>query len=289
MDTFTFFQHNPLSFVIAIGFVGLLIGSFLNVVIYRLPIITQREWTQECAEISSNTASKEYPTFSLSQPRSCCPQCKAPITAWLNIPILSYLFLRGKCRQCQTAISVRYPLVEALTAGLSVLVALHFGISWACLAALCFTWSLVALTFIDIDHQLLLDRITLPLLWLGLFVNLFSTFTDLHSAVIGALSGYLSLWLVYQVFRLITGKEGMGYGDFKLLAAIGAWLGWEVLPTVIILSSLVGAIVGISLIIFKRHASQTPIPFGPYLAAAGFIALLWGQSITDIYQNWLLI
>ena len=288
MELLAYFQQNPLFFAVSIGFLGLLIGSFLNVVIYRLPIIIQREWSQECAELSG-TAQKVFGPFSLSQPRSCCPTCNAPINALLNIPLISYLFLRGKCRHCKVNISIRYPLIEILTAGLSALVAIYFGVSWSCLAALCFTWSLITLTFIDVDHQLLLDNITLPLLWLGLFANIFGTFTDLQSAVIGALAGYLSLWLVYQAFKLITGKEGMGYGDFKLLAAIGAWLGWQILPTVIILSSLVGAIIGISLIVFKRHASQTPIPFGPYLAAAGFIALIWGQTITDAYQNWLLI
>jgi leader peptidase (prepilin peptidase)/N-methyltransferase len=224
-------------------------------------------------------------TFNLSTPRSRCPHCGHAITALENIPVISYLFLGGKCRECKAGISVRYPLIETLTATLSAIVAWQFGFSAACLGALLLTWSLIALTFIDLDHQLLPDKITLPLVWLGLFFNLFSTFTDLSSSVIGAIAGYLALWSVYHLFRLVTGKEGMGYGDFKLLAALGAWMGWQLLPMIVLLSSLVGAVVGISLILLKNHQRDIPIPFGPYLAAAGWIAFLWGDTINHVYLS----
>jgi leader peptidase (prepilin peptidase)/N-methyltransferase len=278
-------QSNNILFIILVGLFSLLVGSFLNVVIYRLPLMMQREWRAQCAELAGNTP-EQADTFNLNKPRSHCPKCNTTIRAWQNIPVLSYLLLRGKCKICQHPISIRYPSIEALTALLSMLVAFHFGVGWTCLAALLLTWSLLALTFIDVDHQLLPDNLTLPLLWLGLFANLFGLFTDLRSAVIGALAGYLILWLVYQAFKLATGKEGMGYGDFKLLAALGAWLGWQYLPAILILSSLVGAIIGGSMILIRRHQSQIPIPFGPYLACAGFIALLWGDKINTAYQSW---
>lgn len=278
-------NQSPLLFVTLVGLVSLLIGSFLNVVIYRLPKMMEQDWQAQCAELVGSEP-VEITVFNLNQPRSHCPQCKTMIRAWQNIPVLSYLLLRGKCKTCQHSISIRYPSIEALTGVASVLVAAHFGFGWPCFAALVFTWTLIALTFIDVDHQLLPDNLTLPLVWLGLFVNLFGTFADLRSAVIGALAGYLILWLVYQAFKLITGKEGMGYGDFKLLAAIGAWLGWQFLPITIILSSVVGIIIGGGLMLIRRQESQIPIPFGPYLACAGFIALLWGDKINAAYQSW---
>ena len=285
MDLIALLQASPFWFVLVVSVLGLLVGSFLNVVIYRLPIMMEQEWKAQCDELNNQTSEIVAP-FTLSTPRSRCPHCNHAITAIENIPVISYLFLGGKCKQCKAPISKRYPLIETLTGLLSGIVAWHFGFDWACLGALLLTWSLITLTFIDIDHQLLPDSITLPLLWLGIVFNLFTVYTDLTSSVIGALAGYLSLWLVFHGFRLVTGKEGMGYGDFKLLAALGAWFGWLILPSIILLSSLVGAIVGISLIVFRQHQRNVPIPFGPYLAAAGWIALVWGDSITYAYLNW---
>ncbi|PHS29752.1 MAG: prepilin peptidase [Methylophaga sp.] len=279
-------QASPALFIVFVSLLGLLIGSFLNVVIYRLPIMMQKEWQQQCDELNGKEL-EPTEAFTLSQPRSRCPQCGHEITALENIPILSYLVLGGKCKQCKAAITARYPLIEAFTGLLSGLVAWQFGFDWSCLGALLLTWSLISLSFIDIDHQLLPDSITLPLMWLGIIFSFFTAYTDLHSSVIGAIAGYLSLWLVYQGFKLVTGKEGMGYGDFKLLAALGAWLGWSLLPTIVLLSSLVGAIIGISLILFRKHQRNVPIPFGPYLAAAGWIALMWGGQINVLYINWI--
>ncbi len=278
------FQSSPPLFITFISVLGLLIGSFLNVVIYRLPIMMENDWRQQCDELND----KETNTieFSLSTPRSRCPHCNHAITALENIPVISYLFLAGKCKQCKALISKRYPLIEMLTGLLSGIVAWQFGFEWTCLGGLFFTWSLIALTFIDVDHQLLPDSITLPLLWFGIFFNLFSVYTDLQSSVIGAIAGYLSLWLIFHAFKLATGKEGMGYGDFKLLAAIGAWLGWSLLPSIILLSSLVGATIGITLVILRQHQRDIPIPFGPYLAAAGWITLIWGNEINTAYLNW---
>lgn len=278
-------QQSPSFLIACVTVLGLMVGSFLNVVIYRLPVMMEREWKQQCAELNGEVTEPSDP-FTLSRPRSACPHCRHQITAIENIPVLSYLVLRGRCRSCQAPISIRYPLIELLTGILSGIVAYHFGFDWTCLGALLLTWSLIALTFIDVDHQLLPDSITLPLLWLGLFFNLSGQFTTLESAVIGALAGYLSLWSVFHLFRLVTGKEGMGYGDFKLLAALGAWLGWSTLPAIILLSSLVGAVVGISLIVIARHGRDIPIPFGPYLAAAGWIALIWAEPINMAYLNW---
>lgn len=261
---------------------SLLVGSFLNVVIHRIPMMMQQDWLKQANEILDQPSQADTP-ISLSRPRSHCPHCHAPIHAWQNIPVISYLFLRGRCAHCDDRISPRYPLIELLTAILSTVVAAELGFGWPLLAGLLFTYFLVALTFIDVDHQLLPDSLTLLLLWLGLFVNLFGTFTDLQSAVIGAIAGYLVLWLVYQSFRLLTGKEGMGFGDFKLLAALGAWLGWQLLPIIVLLSSLVGAVVGIALIVCKRHQRSQPIPFGPYLAAAGWLAFVWGEQLNQAY------
>ena len=274
--------QNLTSFSLICGVFGLLVGSFLNVVIHRLPKMMDYDWLTQCAELRGESP-PVHESLSLSRPRSRCPSCGHAISALENIPVLSWLFLRGKCSSCSAPISPRYPAVELLTAVLFAFAAGWFGATWATLGALIFIGALIALTFIDFDTQLLPDSITLPLLWLGLLFNLRGVYTDLHSAVIGALAGYLSLWLVYWAFKLATGKEGMGYGDFKLLAAIGAWLGWQMLPLVILLSSLVGAIVGIVLIIAARHGRNVPIPFGPYLASAGLLALFCGNDLTGFY------
>ncbi len=271
-------------FVSIASLVGLCIGSFLNVVIHRLPKMMEQEWRLQCAEINGLDAVESEPSLTLSHPRSRCPHCGHQITALENIPLISYLFiLKGKCSSCKAAISVRYPLIEALTALISGATAYYFGPSWQAIGALLLIWALIALSTIDFDTQLLPDSITLPLVWLGITFNLFNTFTSLESAAIGAMAGYLSLWSVFWLFKLATGKEGMGYGDFKLLAALGAWLGWKLLPTVILLSSIVGAVVGIVLIAFTKHGRDNPIPFGPYLAAAGAIALFWGEKINRQY------
>ncbi|HDX8615395.1 TPA: prepilin peptidase [Aeromonas dhakensis] len=263
---------------------SLMIGSFLNVVIHRLPIMLEREWQAEyLSYFNPETQLQQEERYNLMVPRSACPHCGHAITAMENIPLLSWLWLKGRCRECQAPISSRYPLVELLTALLSLVVAATFPPGWGLLAALLLTWVLVALTFIDLDKMLLPDQLTLPLLWGGLLFNLAGGFAPLADAVIGAMAGYLVLWSLYWAFKLLTGKEGMGYGDFKLLAALGAWLGWQALPIVLLLSSLVGAIIGISLILLRNHHQNKPIPFGPYLAIAGWIALLWGDTITRWY------
>ncbi len=272
----------------AAAFLGLIIGSFLNVVIHRLPAMMMREWRLQCQELLAvdESAETEREPFNLSTPPSRCPGCGHLIRPWENIPLLSYLLLKGRCSACGHPISWRYPLVEALTAVLSVLVVWHFGFQWQSAAALLLTWALIPLVFIDLDHQLLPDDITLPLLWTGLGVSLFGIFADPRSAILGAMAGYLSLWSVYILFKWLTGKEGMGHGDFKLLALFGAWLGWQAIPLIILLSSLVGAVVGIALMVARRHERGTPIPFGPYLAAAGWIAMMWGDVITQTYLDW---
>ena len=264
------------------GLLGLCVGSFLNVVIHRLPKIMEQEWQAQCAELQGESASTAA-TLSLAKPRSRCPACGHPISALENIPVLSYLMLKGKCAGCGLAISARYPIIEILTALLSAYTAWHFGPTVQTAGALLLIWSLIALAAIDFDTQLLPDSITLPLLWLGLLFNLNQTYVDLPAAVLGAMGGYLALWTVFWLFKLATGKDGMGYGDFKLLAALGAWLGWQMLPAIILLSSVVGAIVGIALIIVARRGRNIPIPFGPYLAAAGGIALFWGPQLTNRY------
>jgi leader peptidase (prepilin peptidase)/N-methyltransferase len=275
-------QDNPALFVTVCGLLGLMVGSFLNVVIHRLPKMMEREWHAQCAELSGEPI-PESAAYNLLVPRSACPHCQHAIGALENIPVISYLMLRGKCKGCGAHISMRYPVVETLSGLLSAYAAWHFGFGLAAGAALIMVWALIALTFIDFDTQLLPDAITLPLLWLGLLLNINATFTSLTDAVIGAMAGYLVLWSVYWLFKLVTGKEGMGYGDFKLLAAIGAWLGWTMLPLTILLSSLVGAVVGIALIIVAKHGRNIPIPFGPYLAGGGLIALFWGQPLTQSY------
>jgi leader peptidase (prepilin peptidase)/N-methyltransferase len=275
-------QTSPLAFITLAGLLGLMVGSFLNVVIHRLPKMMERDWHAQCAELTGQPAQTAQP-YNLLVPRSACPHCGHAISALENIPVLSYLFLRGKCKGCGAAISMRYPTVEAISGALSAFAAWHFGFGAAGIAAIVFIWALIALTFIDFDTQLLPDDITLPLLWLGLLLNLNGVFTSLANAVIGAATGYLVLWSVYWAFKLATGKEGMGFGDFKLLAAIGAWFGWQMLPLVILLSSLVGAVVGIALIVVAKHGRNIPIPFGPYLAGGGLIALFWGEPLTQRY------
>ena len=275
-------QQNSTVFYGLIIFVGLAFGSFLNVVIYRLPRMMEQEWHSQCRELLE-LAAEEKSKISLAFPASACPKCGHKILFWENIPVFSYLILKGRCSDCSTRISLQYPLIEAFTATLSVVVAWKFGVSWQTVLALFLTWSLIALTMIDFHKQLLPDSITLPLLWLGLIANIFEVFTTLESAVIGAIAGYLALWSVYHLFKLVTGKEGMGFGDFKLLGALGAWLGWKVLPLIILLSSLVGAVIGIALIVITRHDKNIPIPFGPYLAIAGWIALIWGEGMIRIW------
>jgi leader peptidase (prepilin peptidase)/N-methyltransferase len=271
-------------YITACVLLGLCVGSFLNVVIHRMPRIMEARWRAECAELTSQEApAKER--YNLVVPRSRCPSCGHGITVLENLPVLSYIALGGKCSACSARISPRYPIVEVLTGALSGFIAWHFGFSAVAAAAMFFAWTMTALAFIDLDTFYLPDDLTLPLLWAGLLFNLGGGFTDLPSAVIGAAAGYLILWLVFWIFKVVTGKEGMGYGDFKLLAAIGAWLGWKMLPLVILLSSFVGAIVGIFLIILARHGRNVPIPFGPYLAIAGLVALLYGETLTRNYLD----
>lgn len=307
-------QNNAVVFYGVVAFLGLFVGSFLNVVIYRLPIMMRNEWREAAEEFAVEEAAEkvaasqslvtdaehtavssasqagldtqsetQHGTFNLSVPRSRCPKCNNLITWWQNIPVLSYLFLRGKCHKCKTPISMRYPAIELVTMVLSLVVAWHFGATLQCVLGIITTWFLVAMTMIDFDTYLLPDVLTLPLMWIGLIASLLPVFTDVRSAVIGAAAGYAVLWCVYQLFKILTGKEGMGFGDFKLLAALGALLGWQQLPMIILLSSLLGAIVGISIIAITSRDKNIPIPFGPYLAGAGWIAMLWGEKMTNAY------
>ncbi len=288
-------RQNPVIFYGVVAFVSLMIGSFLNVVIHRLPIMMERAWREGLEELSEGnvTTEPDDPTpvtekpesFNLAVPRSRCPSCGKEISAWQNIPIISYLMLGGKCASCKTPMSQRYPIVEFVTMALSLLVAWQLGPTPQAALGIIVTWFFVAMTMIDFDHQLLPDSLTLPLMWIGLLAALIPVFTDLQSAVIGAAAGYMILWLVYQLFRLVTGKEGMGFGDFKLLAAIGALLGWQALPVVILLSSVVGAVVGVAIIAVTGRDKNIPIPFGPYLAAAGWIAMLWGDGLSNWYYG----
>ena len=273
----------PLAFVITALVLGLVIGSFLNVVIWRLPKMLEREWRMQAHDVLGLPGETPLPTYNLMLPHSQCPHCAHRIRAWENIPVLSYLFLRGRCSNCATPISKRYPLTELACGLLSAFVAWHFGFGWPAALMLVLTWGLLAMSLIDADHQLLPDALVLPLLWLGLIANHFGFFTDLDDALWGAVAGYLSLWSVYWLFKLLTGKEGMGHGDFKLLAMLGAWGGWQILPLTILLSSLVGAVLGLILLRLRNAQTSTPIPFGPYLAIAGWIALLWGGQITASY------
>ncbi|MFD2229708.1 prepilin peptidase [Alkalimarinus sediminis] len=282
MQNFEIFLNSPIFLYPSIFILGLIIGSFLNVVIFRIPKMLEQEWKSQCCELLE-TECKEEPKVTLSTPNSTCPKCGHEIKPWENIPVISYLFLRGKCSSCKTSISLRYPIIELVTGVLSLSVICVIGANWAGFSALILTWVLIALTMIDFDTQLLPDNMTLPLVWLGLIVNANGLFVPLEEALWGAVAGYLSLWAVYHGFKLLTGKEGMGFGDFKLLAALGAWMGWQLLPVIILLSSLVGAVVGILLIAIKGRDKNIPIPFGPYLAAAGWLALLWGHDITQAY------
>jgi leader peptidase (prepilin peptidase)/N-methyltransferase len=281
-----YLQQNNWAFLLFTLFIGLSVGSFLNVVILRLPKMMEKQWRSDCAELHGEIKTAPDEPFNLSQPASHCPKCRHKIRFYENIPVLSWLFLKGRCSQCRAPISPRYPIVETATGLFSLAVANHFGFEWATLAALSLTWALIALSVIDFDVQLLPDNITLPFLWLGLLLSLGTLFTDPRSSIIGAAAGYLSLWGVYQLFKRLTGKEGMGYGDFKLLAMLGAWLGWQYLPQIILLSALVGAVVGILLIVLRGRDRNIPIPFGPYLAAAGWISLMWGEQINQSYLRW---
>lgn len=297
-------QTFPAALILTCLLLGLVVGSFLNVVIYRLPKMMEQEWHEQCLEFTrsqtnihqSDLAVRSHQTpiavapaaaYNLLTPRSSCPHCRHPIGALENIPVISYVLLGGKCKACRMPISPRYPIIEASSGVLCALAATYFGFGMHTLGALLLIWLLLTLTAIDFDTMLLPDDLTLPLLWIGLLLNLFATFTDLHSAVIGAIVGYLALWSVYWLFKLTTGKEGMGYGDFKLLAALGAWFGWQMLPLILVLSSMVGATIGIGLMIFFRHGRNTPIPFGPYLAGGGLIALFWGEALTRQYLHFI--
>ena len=282
MSFLEFLQAVPAAFIGVCLFLGLMVGSFLNVVIHRLPKMMEFGWRQQCAELRGEEPAVT-PAYNLVIPRSACPHCNHAIGVLENIPVLSYLLLRGKCKGCGAAISPRYPVIEAISGVLCAYAAWRFGFGPVTAGALLLIWALLALTAIDFDTQLLPDDITLPLLWLGLLFNLFGVFASLPSAVLGAMFGYLALWGVYWLFKLVTGKEGMGYGDFKLLAALGAWMGWQMLPLIIMLSSMVGAVVGITLIVAAKHGRSVPIPFGPYLAGGGLIALFWGKALTQGY------
>ena len=283
MTPFDLLATSPTAFTLTALFLGLLVGSFLNVVIHRLPIMLNRDWKTQSREILALPPEPQAERYDLILPNSTCPHCAHKIRAVENIPIISYLFLKGRCSSCRAPISKRYPLVELTSGLLTAFVAYHFGFGYPALAFMVLTWALLAMSMIDVDHQLLPDAIVLPLLWLGLIVNAFGLFTDLTSALWGAVFGYGALWLVFWLFKLVTGKEGMGYGDFKLLAMLGAWGGWQILPLTVLLSSLVGAVLGVIMLRVRNQATSTPIPFGPYLAIAGWIALLWGAQITASY------
>lgn len=298
-DIFQLMADSPTFFVSFIFVLSLLVGSFLNVVIYRLPVMMELAWKAEINEYSASLDSSKVNSetdsttnndevFNLVKPDSTCPKCQHKIRAWENIPVFSWLLLAGKCSQCKNPISVRYPLVELATGLLSALVAWHFGFGLAGFAAVLATWLLVAMTFIDLDTMLLPDQLTLPLLWIGLLISIESPFVSTQDAIVGAAVGYLCLWSLYWAFKLLTGKEGMGYGDFKLLSAIGAWVGWQHLPVVVLLSSFVGAIVGITLLSIQGKDKSQPIPFGPYLATAGWLTLLYGDWIVELYWQWIL-
>ena len=284
MEIVWFLQENFTIFLAIVFVLGLLIGSFLNVVIYRLPSIMEQQWKTECQEfLEIQPGDDSSAVISLSTPASSCRTCGHEIRAWENIPIISYLFLKGRCSNCNSKISIRYPLIELASGLASLTIAMHFGFSWLTLIGLVLTYALIALSMIDFDHQILPDNIIYPVLWLGLLISIPGLLTDMQSALIGAAAGYLSLWSVFWLFKLLTGKEGMGHGDFKLLALFGAWLGWQYLPQIILLSSLVGAVIGISMMIFLGRDRNIPIPFGPYLAIAGWISLLYGEEINSAY------
>ncbi|MFT7053774.1 MAG: leader peptidase (prepilin peptidase)/N-methyltransferase [Psychromonas sp.] len=285
-DIVILLEHNPQYLYGIVTILGLLIGSFLNVVIYRLPAMMEREWKVECADSFPDANIKiETDAFNLVLPHSRCPNCQHLIGPTENIPVISWLLQKGRCKHCRCKISKRYPSIELLTAILSLAVAYLVPFGWPLLFALVFTWVLISLTFIDFDTMLLPDSLTLPLLWLGLLINVSGTFTDLTSSVLGATFGYLTLWSIYWLFKIVTGKEGMGYGDFKLLAALGAWFGWQALPLIILLSSFSGAIIGIAIVLASKDKLSRPMPFGPYLAVAGWLFLVYGNSLTEIYYS----
>ncbi len=278
MNLITFFQENHYIFIATVGILGLIVGSFLNVVIYRLPLILKHEYENECLNYLGHPSSTKQHSFNLATPRSYCPKCKTQLLWWQNIPIISYALLKGKCHNCEKPISWRYPLVEALCSVVTIFVVAYYNTSIQTLPILTLSWTLIVATFIDFERQLLPDDLTLPLIWLGLLLNTAYTFTSPQSAIIGAASGYLFLWLIAKTFKLIRKIDGMGYGDFKLLAVFGAWLGWQLLPLIILVASLIGLIVAVLLIIYKKHTLDKPIPFGPYLALAGWSAFFWGQT-----------
>ena len=285
MELSLYLSTQPLAFILVSLVLGLIVGSFLNVVIYRLPVMLERQWREQCHEFLelAETSSDNNKKFNLSTPASTCPHCQHKIKPWENIPVISYLFLRGRCSECKQSIALRYPTIELVCGLMTACIAWHFGYEWQALFAMLLTWSLICLAVIDFDTKLLPDVITLPILWLGIFININHTFVPLQDSVLGAIIGYMSLWSIYQIHHLLTGKEGMGYGDFKLLAMLGAWLGWQSLLLIVLLSSVVGATVGIGLILLKGRDHQVPIPFGPYLATAGWISLLWGPAIMQMY------
>ena len=276
-------NESPWAFVALASVLGLIVGSFLNVLVWRLPKMLAREWRAQAHEVLGLPAEPVGPTNNLMRPNSCCPQCDHGIRPWENIPLLSYLILKGRCAHCKARISLRYPFTELACGLLSAIVAWHFGVGWQAGAVLLLTWGLLAMSLIDADHQLLPDVLVLPLMWLGLIVNSFALLVPLSDAVWGAVAGYMSLWSVFWLFKLITGKDGMGYGDFKLLALLGAWGGWQIVPMTLLMASLVGVFAGLILMRVRKTQVSTPMPFGPYLAIASWIALLWGGQITDFY------
>jgi len=290
MEVIALLKENTTFFLTVVGLFSLLVGSFLNAAIYRIPIMLQQGWREECQELfggeNVELISESSKKFNLFVPRSQCPTCGHMITALENIPVISYLFLRGKCSSCKTKISIQYPIIEIVTALISIFVAAKVGFGWQALAALIFTWTLITLSIIDAKTMLLPDNLTIPLMWLGIAVNYQHLFVDLESSILGAMIGYMSLWCLFHVFRLLTGKEGMGYGDFKILAAIGAWGGWQILPFTVFASSLIGAIAGISLMLLQGQKESQPIPFGPYLALAGLIGFIWREEIVQIMQTY---
>jgi len=290
MQLLALLEQHPILLIAFVGFFSLLIGSFLNAAIYRLPVMLQREWDAECHEYLNaddpDYVTKETDRFNLFIPRSACPTCNHAISSMENIPVISYLILGGKCKGCKTKISLQYPVIEIMTSVISMFIAWKFGYGWQMLGLLIFAWALITLSMIDVNTMLLPDNLTLPLMWLGLVINYFGTFIDLHSAVMGAIFGYLSLWSVYQLFKLVTGKEGMGYGDFKILAAIGAWGGWQIIPFTIFASACLGAVIGIIVIKMKRQENSQPVPYGPWLALAGLIGLIWRDEVVLAMVNY---
>ncbi len=287
MSVFYYLQAHPVFFIFSMTMLGMCIGSFLNVVIYRLPKMMQQDWHEQCCELLDikNEDVTEQKKVSLVFPGSSCPSCQHKITTLENIPVISYIFLKGRCSSCKVKISLQYPIIEMFTGIATAYVAFHFGFSMQTLFAVFFTWALICLSIIDLEHSLLPDDITLPFMWLGLACNIFGVFTDIYSSLIGAMLGYGILWIIFISFKTITGKEGMGYGDFKLLALLGAWLGWQYLPLIILLSSIAASIIGLALIVFKGRDKAAAFPFGPYLAIAGWITLIWGKELTGLYLN----